>query len=232
MKFIGGIVPDKTLEIIRRLRNSRNAARRNLRVGGFDVLDIYNGHFNVKYRGVPALKCPFDYVMYQMLVCELRPDLIIEIGTSEGGTALYIADLMDKIGHGVVHTIDKNSHVSELTSKHPRIKLFKDGWEGYDLHAAKGFQKIMIIDDASHNYDDVLKTMRKFSPLVSLGSYFIVEDGIVTRIEREKALAGGPLKAIHEFLKTNGNFQIDRNYCDFFGKNATFNPDGYLKRIR
>lgn len=222
----------KIYAAIENLRNSYAGMRRKQRVGGFDILDVYDGHFKVTYRGVPALKCPFDYVLYQMVVCELKPDLVIEIGTSEGGTALYIADLMDTIRHGTIHTIDIDNRVSQLTSRHSRVKIFQDGWKGYDLENAKGFPKIMIIDDASHTYTDVLESMRKFSPLVSLGSYFIVEDGIVTRIERDKALEGGPLKAIYEFLKTNRNFEIDRNYCDFFGENATFNPDGYLKRIR
>ncbi len=231
-EIIKKIIPKKIVEIIRDARNSYNTTKRRGRVGGFDVLSIYNGHFNVKYRGVPALKCPFDYVLYQMILSELTPDLVIEIGTSEGGTALYIADLMDIIGHGVVHTIDKDKRASQLTSKHPRIKLFSEGWEKYDISVAKDFPKIMVIDDASHNNTDVLESLKKFSPIVSVGSYFIVEDGIVTRIEREKSLQGGPLKAVHDFVKNNQDFKIDRKYCDFFGKNATFNPDGYLKRIK
>ena len=43
---------------------------------------------------------------------------------------------------------------------------------------------------------------------------------------------GGPVRAIHEFLKHTPHFKIDRSWCDFFGKNATFNIDGYLKRIK
>ncbi|MEK7553980.1 MAG: CmcI family methyltransferase [Patescibacteria group bacterium] len=222
----------KILAIIRSLRNSYNAMRRGKRVGGFDILSIYNGHFNIKYRGVPALKCPFDYVLYQMLISEIQPDLVIEIGTSNGGTTLYLADLMNAIGHGAIHTIDKDNGISPTTLQHPRVTSFREGWEGYDLENAKGFSKIMIIDDASHQYEDVLQTIEKFAPLVSLGSYFIVEDGIVTRIERDMALAGGPLKAVHEFLRKNQDFKIDRKYCDFFGKNATFNPDGYLQRVK
>lgn len=80
---------------------------------------IYNGHFNITYRGVEALRCPFDYVIYQMIICELRPDLLIEIGTNVGGGALYLADLMDNIGHGLVHTVDLTNHSKEIVRKHP-----------------------------------------------------------------------------------------------------------------
>lgn len=59
---------------------------------------IQKGHHNTTYRGVPCVKCPFDYVIYQMIVEEVRPDLIIEIGAFEGGSALYLADLLDNYG--------------------------------------------------------------------------------------------------------------------------------------
>ncbi|MCR4306656.1 MAG: hypothetical protein NUV42_01675, partial [Candidatus Yonathbacteria bacterium] len=67
----------------------------------FDSKTISDGHFHVTYRGISAIRCPFDYVMYQMIISELKPDLVIEIGTNHGGGALYIADLMDKIGEGM-----------------------------------------------------------------------------------------------------------------------------------
>ena len=43
---------------------------------------------------------------------------------------------------------------------------------------------------------------------------------------------GGPLDAVHEFLaRTNGRYQIDRTFCDYFGTNVTWNVDGYLRRV-
>jgi cephalosporin hydroxylase len=81
-------------------------------------------------------------------------------------------------------------------------------------------------------YEDVLGSLKKFSPLVSIGSYFIVEDGIVSAFGRNKGFHGGPLRAIREFMAITKNFEVDRKYCDLFGKNATFNVNGYLKRIK
>mgnify|MGYP000515827803 FL=1 len=60
----------------------------------FDSKSIYYGHQKVKYKGVIAQRCPFDYVIIQMIVSEVKPDLIIEIGTNEGGGALYLSDLL------------------------------------------------------------------------------------------------------------------------------------------
>ena len=197
-----------------------------------DSQTIFDGHFRVTYRGVPIIKCPFDYPLYQMIIADLKPDLVIEIGTSSGGNALYIADLMEIIGHGAVHTIDIQNKVGTLVAQHPRIKLFTKGWQDYDIAEAKKFSKILVIEDASHMYEDTLATLHKFAPLVSMNSYLVVEDGIINELGKEKGFHGGPLRAIREFLQSNKNFEVDRTWCDMFGKNATFNVNGYLKRVR
>ncbi|HVY73286.1 MAG TPA: CmcI family methyltransferase [Puia sp.] len=199
----------------------------------FDVNTIYQGHHKITYRGIKAIKCPFDYVIYQMLVFELRPDLIIEIGTNKGGAALYLADLLNIVGKGEVHTIDILKNYSDESLKsHSRVKTFEDGYQNYDLRLTEGYQTIMVIEDGSHTYEDTLGAMQKFSPIVTLGSYLIVEDGIISKLKKNKEFNGGPLRAIDEFLQDRDDFIIDRNWTDLFGENATFNVNGYLKRIK
>ena len=61
----------------------------------FNTKSICDGHHNVTYRGVKYIRCPFDYLIYQMVINEVKPDLIIEVGTNNGGGALYMADIMD-----------------------------------------------------------------------------------------------------------------------------------------
>ena len=68
-----------------------------------DLKSIEKGHLSTTYRGVTMHKCPFDVTMYQMIINEIKPDLIIEIGTFKGGGALYYADLLDIIGKGSSH---------------------------------------------------------------------------------------------------------------------------------
>lgn len=198
----------------------------------FNVRSIYAGHQNVTYKGVQAIRCPFDYVLYQMIISEIKPDLIIEIGTHRGGGALYLGDLLSTLGSGIVHTIDiKEDHDKSLLL-HSRIKVFTKGWENYDLKEAEGYSKILVIEDGAHTYEHSIGAMKKFAPLVSVGSYLIIEDGILDELGMKEKYNGGPVRAIYEFLKDNQSFQIDRKWCDFFGKNATFNVDGYLKRVR
>jgi cephalosporin hydroxylase len=89
-----------------------------------------------------------------------------------------------------------------------------------------------VIDDGSHLYEHTLEILQKFQDVVTPDSYFIVEDGALIHIGLTKDYGGGPVRAIEEFLQTNDNYIIDRNWCDFFGKNATFNTNGFLKKVK
>lgn len=197
----------------------------------FDVQTIYEGHHKTTYKGIAALKCPFDYVLYQMLIWELKPDLIIEVGTNQGGSTLYLADLLDMVGVGVVHTIDWGNQVTtELFDRHPRIKRFVQGWENYDLRESAGATTILLIEDSAHTYENTLGVLKKFAPLITEGSYMIIEDGVVDELGMSPKYQGGPLRAIQGFLQGSAEFVIDRRWCDFYGVNATFNVNGYLRK--
>jgi cephalosporin hydroxylase len=198
----------------------------------FSIDSLYKGHLKVTYNGVKAIRCPFDYVIYQMILFEVKPDLIIEIGTNKGGGALYMADILNVIGKGVIHTIDIVSIAEPIVAKHPRIKLFTEGFENYPLELARDFETVLVIEDASHMYADTLAAIKKFAPLVTLGSYLIVEDGIVNALGMERDYKGGPLKALREILPKHSEFMVDRRWCDMFGTNATFNVNGYLRKIK
>jgi cephalosporin hydroxylase len=203
----------------------------------FDLLSMHQGHLRVTYRGIPALKCPFDYVLYQMLFMSLKPDLVIEIGTFMGGGALYYGDLFQIIGKGEVHTIDVEANCHAAVKQHPRVKVFSGGWQAYPLEEAKKYDVVLVIEDSAHTYENTLGAMNKFADVVTPGSYMIVEDGIVDCLVavgryKQEDFNGGPTRAIKDFMQTNSNrFQIDRTLCDFFGTNTTWNPNGYLRRL-
>lgn len=193
---------------------------------------IVDGHFNVTYRNIRMIKSPFDYVLYQMILTTVQPDLVIEIGTNHGGTTLYLADIMNILGKGYIHTIDIDEYpIDDKIKSHQRIRRYLGGYENYDLNNCENFKNILVIDDGSHFYEDTKKILEKFKNLVGINSYFIIEDGSLIHVGLENEYNGGPLKAIEEFLPLNDNFLVDRHWCDFFGKNTTFNTNGYLKRI-
>ena len=196
----------------------------------YSLKGIDKGHHLITYRGVPCIKCPFDYVIYQMILNEVQPDLIIEIGTNYGGSALYLADILENIGKGEIHTIDIVDRAYELVKKSNRITFFHNGWEGYDIQNANGYNKILVIEDGSHEFQSTLGALKKFGDLVTSGSYMIVEDGIIDELGQSAAFGGGPVKAIKNYLESRTDFIIDDKWVNMFGESATFNTLGYLKK--
>ncbi len=61
---------------------------------------------NTSWLGAPTQKCPLDLWIYQEIIAETRPDLIVETGTAAGGSALFLASVCELLGAGRVITID------------------------------------------------------------------------------------------------------------------------------
>jgi len=186
------------------------------------------------WMGVKALKNPFDCWIYQEIIHEVKPDVIIEIGCAQGGSALYFANLLDLLGHGKVISIDKDR--SKFRVKHNRIiEIEGDSTSPTVLEQTSRLcqgKSGLVIQDGDHDRPGVLKDLRNYSPFVSRGSYFIVEDGITDLYDAHEELGmkvDGPLPAIAEFLRENADFVIDKQRERYV---LTYNPNGYLKRVR
>jgi cephalosporin hydroxylase len=90
---------------------------------------------------------------------------------------------------------------------------------------------MLVVDDASHRYSDVLTLLEFLHPHIRRGDYLIVEDGIIDRLGLT-GFDGGPLRAIREFLGAYGDlYKVDRKRCDAFGRNTTWNVEGYIQRV-
>jgi tetratricopeptide (TPR) repeat protein len=62
------------------------------------LLVIQQSLHNYHYRGVPMLKNPFDMALYPMLLWQLKPQTIFEIGSKSGGSGLWFGDLVSSFG--------------------------------------------------------------------------------------------------------------------------------------
>lgn len=51
------------------------------------------------YRGLPLIKTPFDFALYHLLLWNLKPKTIIEIGSFAGGSALWMGDILNTYEH-------------------------------------------------------------------------------------------------------------------------------------
>jgi cephalosporin hydroxylase len=181
------------------------------------------------WMGIPCFKCPMDMWIYQEILYEVKPDLIIETGTYKGGSALYLAHLCDALGNGKIVSIDIDTHIRPT---HPRID-YVTGSSGDSLLAKKILEqhplakKIMVILDSDHSEAHVAKELEVFSKYVSVNSYLIVEDSNLNGHPTYSSHGPGPFEAIEKFLITHPNFISDKSRERFL---MTFNPCGFLKR--
>jgi cephalosporin hydroxylase len=187
---------------------------------------------NTTWMGTTILKCPLDLWIYQELLHELRPDLIIETGTALGGSAAYLAALCDLLGHGRIVSIDVDDRPGR--PQHPRI-TYRAGSSTDPLvveemrRLVRPGDRVLVILDSDHSEQNVLAELRAYHELVSVGSYCIVEDSNVNGHPVSREHGPGPMEAIQAFLRENDAFEIDRSREKFY---MTFNPSGYLRRVK
>lgn len=196
----------------------------------------YNSHLQNKtwkdsyFLGTPIQKCPFDLFVYQEIINDIRPDIIVECGTASGGGALYLSSICDLINHGEVVTID----IVELENrpKHNRLTYLMGSSTSDEIfnkvkEMVKDKESVLVILDSDHSKDHVLKEMQMYNPLVTKGSYMIVEDSNVNSHPVQPNHGPGPMEAIDAFMESNNDFEIDRSREKHY---LTFNPRGYLKK--
>jgi cephalosporin hydroxylase len=182
------------------------------------------------WLGVPTQKCPLDLWIYQELLYEQRPDLIIETGTAHGGSALFMACVCDQLGRGEIVTVD--IYPIEGRPRHDRISYVTGSSTAPEVTAeverlAQGRERMFVILDSDHARDHVLEELRIYGPFVSRGSYLVIEDTNVNGHPVFPEHGPGPMEAVEQFLAETDEFEVDLARQKFF---LTFNPRGFLRK--
>ena len=220
-------------ELARGARDSLVEARQKRIVRPFHRLFYDSGTrtwSNTRWLGVPLQKCPFDLWVYQELLHELRPAVIVECGTAYGGSALFLASLCDLLGEGEIVTIDIEEYADR--SVHDRITYLSGSSTDPAIvetvrDRVKGRSPVLVLLDSNHERDHVLAELRLYGPLVTPGSYLVVEDSNVNGNPVLPDFGPGPAEAIEAFLAESDDFEVDESREKYF---LTFNPSGYLRK--
>jgi cephalosporin hydroxylase len=197
--------------------------------GSRSVLRRYGVWNRTYWLGTKALKNPLDLWVFQEIIQETHPDVIVETGTFDGGSALYLATVCDARGVGEVISIDIEQ-VREDYPSHRRV-TYMGGRSSTDpevvatVRERVSGRRAMVILDSDHRVDHVAAELEAYGPLVGEGCYLIVED--TDSAEVKPQLAPGPPPAIEAFLACNPEFEIDRTREKFM---FTSNAGGYLRR--
>ena len=186
---------------------------------------------NTFWLGVLTGKCPLDLWIYQEIIFELKPDIIIECGTASGGSALFLSSMCDLVNNGRVITID----IQDVKGRpqHKRIKyLLGSSTSEKIIERVKKLigdkDKIMVILDSDHRKEHVLNELKIYNKFVTKGHYLIVEDTNINGHPVFLEFGPGPMEAVEEFLRKNKNFIVDKSKEKLY---MTFNPRGYLRKV-
>lgn len=194
-----------------------------------------NLHFQMKYHNLDMQKIPNDLVVYSEIIYDIKPDIIIEIGSAGGGTCLWLCHQLDILKKGKVISID----INQTNNKAKHEKLIKiesnstdKSTENLISEHIKENNKVLIIHDGSHKKEDIKKDFENYSKYVSVGSYFIIEDGVMDVFNWKDHRTSGHdcgLVAATELIKQYGdlNWEIDKSREKYI---ITNNPNGFLRR--
>ena len=173
----------------------------------------------LSWKGSPLFKSVFDFAILPMLLWEIKPGTVFEIGSGTGASARWIADLLRTFGlDSQVYSAD----IHPAGAPHPGVHfLAGDTREPATLFGADLLRSaphpFLVIEDAHANARNVFLYLDDF--LVK-GDYLFVEDSLIK---------GDDLSA---FLKERPHrYAVDARYTDFFGRNATSAINSILVRI-
>ena len=202
----------------------------------------YSYHFS--WMGIPIIQFPQDMIAMQEIIWRTKPDLLIETGIARGGSLIFYASLMELMGKGHILGIDIDirNHNRSAIESHPmskRITMFEGSSVEDDMvqkvaSFAKDYKTIMVCLDSNHTHEHVLSELNAYNQFVTSGNYLVVFDSILEFMDDELSAhrpwgkGNNPYTAIHEFLRSNQDFEIDQQIDNKLQVSVA--PNGYLIR--
>jgi cephalosporin hydroxylase len=206
--------------------------------------------YGFTWLGRPIIQLPEDMVRLQEVIFTVQPDVVIETGVAHGGSLIFYASLFKALGRGRVVGIDieirpHNRAAIEAHQLFPFITLI----EGSSIDPGvisevkmqvKPGEKTLITLDSCHTKEHVLAELSAYAPIVSLGSYIVVMDGVMEDLvgaprSQPDWTWNNPRQAALEFVESHPDFIIEEppflfNEGDIHER-VTYWPSAFLKRI-
>lgn len=212
---------------------------------GWDTKYVYG----FTWMGRPIIQLPEDLVRIQETIFAIQPDIIIETGVAHGGSLVFYAGLCAAIGKGRVVGIDIEirPHNREAIESH-RLSHMITLIEGSSIDQTtvdavrsevKAGETVLILLDSNHSKEHVLAELEAYAPMVSLGSYIVVCDGIMKQVAGAPRTSAdwdwnNPISAIDDFLKNHNEFENVEPEWPFneghIATRVTYWPRAFLKR--
>tara|TARA_Y100001968_G_scaffold333672_1_gene398230 strand:- start:2820 stop:4289 length:1470 start_codon:yes stop_codon:yes gene_type:complete len=187
-------------------------------INGLPLILSQGTHSLMKWKEFELYKTANDISIYTMILNEIKPEIIIELGSGSGGSAIWMADISRALGFKP-HIFSYDINKPDLEYEGIDFIEFDinklDINEGFPLLNSLNNKRKLIIEDAHVNLSTVFNTL---DILLSIGDYFMIED------------SSNKQKYISQFIKDKPEkYKVDQFYLDFFGINMGCFIDSIFK---
>lgn len=202
------------------------------------------------WKGIVHLKGPTEIALYPMLLNELRPKTILEIGAFTGGCAVWLADLLDVLEiEGCIYSVDIDlSLLDEKAKTDSRIHFVEGDCNNIEVALTPDLLATLphpwiVIEDAHVNTIGVVEYLHNNA--LQIGDYLIIDDTNKLEVEAWGSLGEESenrletveiaKQKIEEFkswlMLHSDEYLIDTYYQDLYGYNGARSSNSILKRV-
>jgi cephalosporin hydroxylase len=211
-------------------------------------LDRAAQHTQDSYAGVPLSKFPEDLRVYEHLLWADRPNVVIEIGTHLGASALWFRDRLRTLAkYGLIDEPQVVTIDIEVEHARHRLTAADPTWEE-DIRLVSGDvcdgslpgrisellpreARCFVVEDSAHVYGTTMAALTGFAGFVSPGGFMVIEDGCVDieSMRLSDQWPRGVLPAVSDWLTSDlGKTFAVRRDLELYG--VTCHPGGLLQR--
>ena len=198
-------------------------------------------HRRTHYRGVPVVKAVTDLWAYQELIHDHGIGCAVELGSFNGGGALWLADVLtDPMtpmlrDRGCVLAVDIADRWHTRVKSDPRIHTAVDDSASaataariLAIREVAGGWPMLVIVDSDHRAPHVLAELEMLAGVTRPGDWVVVEDTNIGGLVRPD-YGPGPAEAVAEYIEQRpGDYVRDVERETKF--HLTYAPGGWLRR--
>ena len=162
------------------------------------------------WKGIALGKSIYDFALIPMIIWENRPETILEIGSGEGASAIWMADLCKTYNLPTqVYSMD----IEPPSIQYENVTFFEGDSKQISTFDTENLPHPWLILEDAHV--EVNKIVKYFEKHMHTGDYIIIEDS--------RGKKGSTLEVPNTLL-------VDAYYCDYFGLNATSAMNTILRK--
>ncbi len=198
------------------------------------------------WKDILISKGVFELSVYPMLIRELQPQTILELGALSGGSAVWFTDLLESFNiPGTVYSVDVDlSLLDDKAKADSRINWIEGDCNNISsIFSPDLLSRLphpwLIVEDCHVNLSGILEYFHNNG--LQSGDYWIVEDSnkMVPQYWMSRWEDTSELKQVEQKLDTirdwlkdrEDEYLVDTYYLDMYGYNVSKNWNSILKRV-